>query len=82
LIPFILTNALHQLRGTAPEQPLFRGEGQFRKRAMVLADTLIAQHAQSEERLRQLWLTVYNRPITNEEHDYAMKFLTDLSPLV
>ena len=54
----------------------------FRKRARVLADKLIAQHAQPDERLKQLWLTVYNRPITTEEQEQAMKFLAELSPLV
>lgn len=66
-----------------PTQSLFlMNNDLFRKRARVLADKLIAQHAQPEERLKQLWLTVYNRPITNEERDQALKFLADLSPLV
>lgn len=30
----------------------------------------------------QLWPTVYNRPITNEERDHALNFLAELSPLV
>ena len=66
-----------------PTQSLFlMNNDLFRKRAKVLADKLIAQHAQPEERLKQLWLTVYNRPITNEEHEHALKFLAELSPLV
>jgi Protein of unknown function (DUF1553)/Protein of unknown function (DUF1549)/Planctomycete cytochrome C len=66
-----------------PTQSLFlMNNDLFRKRAGVLADKLIAQHAQPDERLQQLWLTVYNRPMTKEEHDQALKFLAELSPLV
>ena len=66
-----------------PTQSLFlMNNDLFRKRAKVLADKLIAQHSQPEERLRQLWLTVYNRPISNDELDNAKKFLAELSPLV
>lgn len=66
-----------------PTQSLFlMNNDLFRKRARVLADKLIAQHAQPDERLKQLWLTVYNRPITNEERDQGLKFLAELSPLV
>jgi hypothetical protein len=54
----------------------------FRKRAKVLADQLVAQHAQPDEGLKRLWLTVYNRPITTGEHAHALKFLAELSPLV
>ena len=66
-----------------PTQSLFlMNSDLFRKRAKVLADNLIARHAQPDDRLKQLWLTVYNRPITNEERGHALKFLADLSPLV
>lgn len=66
-----------------PTQSLFlMNNDLFRKRARVLADKLIALHAQPDERLKQLWLMVYSRPITSEEHDNALKFLADLSPLV
>jgi hypothetical protein len=66
-----------------PTQSLFlMNNVLFRKRAKVLADQLIAQHAQPDERLKQLWLTVYNRPISNDELDNAKKFLAELSPLV
>jgi len=66
-----------------PTQSLFlMNNDLFRKRAKILADKLVALHAQPNDRLMQLWLTVYNRPITHEERDHAMKFLTDLSPLV
>ncbi len=66
-----------------PTQSLFvMNNDLFRKRAKVLADKLIVQHPQAEERLRQLWLTVYNRPITNDERESASKFLAELRPLV
>lgn len=66
-----------------PTQSLFlMNNDLFRKRARVVADKLIAQHAQPEERLKQLWFTIYNRPITNEERDHALKFLAELGPLV
>ena len=66
-----------------PTQSLFlMNNDLFRKRAKVLADQLIAQHAQPDERLKQLWLTVYNRPITNDELGNAKKFLAELTPLV
>ena len=66
-----------------PTQSLFlMNNDLLRKRAKVLADKLIVQHAQPDERLKQLWLTVYNRPITNEEHGNTMKFLAELRPLV
>ncbi len=66
-----------------PTQSLFlMNNDLFRKRARVVADKLISQHAQPEERLKQLWLTIYNRPMTNEERDRALKFLAELSPLV
>jgi cytochrome c553 len=66
-----------------PTQSLFlMNNGLFRKRAKVLADGLIAQHSKPDERLKQLWLTVYNRPITSDELDSAKKFLAELSPLV
>lgn len=66
-----------------PTQSLFlMNNDLFRKRARVVADKLISQHAHPEERLKQLWLTIYNRPMTNEERDRALKFLAELSPLV
>lgn len=66
-----------------PTQSLFlMNNDLFRKRAKVLADRSIAQHAEPDERLKQLWLTVYNRPIARDELDNAKKFLAELSPLV
>jgi len=66
-----------------PTQSLFlMNNDLFRKRAKVLADKLIAQHVSVEERLNQLWLTVYNRLITNAERENVRKFLSELSPLV
>ena len=66
-----------------PTQALFvMNNDLFRKRAKVLADKLIAAQTQPDERMRQLWLTVYNRPITNTERETARKFLAELSPLV
>jgi hypothetical protein len=67
----------------APTQSLFvMNNALFRQRAKVLAENLIARHPQTEERLNHLWLTIYNRPITNEEHENARRFLTELRPLV
>jgi hypothetical protein len=67
----------------APTQSLFvMNNALFRQRAKVLADNLIARHPQTEERLNQLWLTLYARPITNEEHESARRFLAELRPLV
>ncbi len=66
-----------------PTQSLFlMNNDLFRKRAKVLADQLIAQHSQTDERLKRVWLTVYNRPITPEEREDAIKFLAEVSPLV
>jgi hypothetical protein len=66
-----------------PTQSLFlMNNDVFRKRARVLADKLLAQHAQPEERLKKLWLTIYNRPITKDELEKAKEFLAELSPLV
>ncbi len=50
----------------------------FRKRAKTLADQLIAAAPQPDVRLNQLWLRVFNRPITSIERDDALAFLSQL----
>lgn len=66
-----------------PTQSLFvMNNALFRQRAKVLADQLIVKHPQADERLNQLWLTIYNRPITNDERENARQFLAEISPLV
>ena len=62
-----------------PTQSLFvMNNDLFRKRAQALADLLIATAPQPEVRLNQLWLRVFNRPITSVERDDALAFLTQL----
>jgi hypothetical protein len=50
----------------------------FRQRAKTLADQLIAAAPQPDVRLNQLWLRVFNRPITSIERDDALAFLAQL----
>ncbi len=62
-----------------PTQSLFvMNNDLFRKRAKTLADQLIAESPQPEARLNQLWLRVFNRPITLAERNDALAFLTQL----
>lgn len=62
-----------------PTQSLFvMNNDLFRKRAKALADQLIAESPQPEARLNQLWLRVFNRPITPAERDDAQAFLKQL----
>ena len=62
-----------------PTQSLFvMNNDLFRQRAKSLADRLIAESPQPETRLNQLWLRVFNRPITSAERDDALAFLTQL----
>ncbi len=62
-----------------PTQSLFvMNNDLFRKRAKVLADRLIADVPNSDDRLAQLWLRVCNRPITEAEQTSAATFLTEL----
>ncbi len=63
----------------APTQSLFvLNNALFRMRAKTLADQLIAASPQNDVRLNQLWLRVFNRPITNSERQEAIAFLTQL----
>ena len=63
----------------APTQSLFvLNNALFRLRAKSLADQLIAASPQNDARLNQLWLRVFNRPITNSEREEAIAFLTQL----
>jgi hypothetical protein len=62
-----------------PTQSLFvLNNDLFRQRAKSLADQLIAESPRPEIRLNQLWLRVFNRPITSAERDDAFAFLTQL----
>lgn len=62
-----------------PTQSLFvMNNDLFRKRAKSLSDQLIAASPQPETRLNQLWIRVFNRPITSAERDDALAFLTQL----
>lgn len=65
-----------------PTQSLFvLNNDLFRKRAKSLADQLIAESPQPEMRLNQLWLRVFNRPITSAERDDALAFLIELETM-
>jgi hypothetical protein len=66
-----------------PTQSLFVMNNElFRRRAKTLADQLLATTSQPEARLNQLWLRIFNRPITAAERDDAVAFLTQLDPLI
>ena len=66
-----------------PTQSLFvMNNALFRQRAKTLADQLIAATPQPEARLNQLWLRVFNRPITPAERDDALAFLTQLDATI
>ena len=62
-----------------PTQVLFvLNNDLFRKRAKALAETLLDAEPQPTARLEQLWLRVFNRPITTVERDDATSFLNQL----
>ncbi len=62
-----------------PTQLLFVMNNElFRKRAKALANRLITESSSEEVRLNQLWLRVFNRPITFSERDEAIAFLAQL----
>lgn len=62
-----------------PTQSLFvMNNDLFRKRAKMLADRLITETPQTDIRIEQLWLRVFNRPITTAEQKNAATFLNDL----
>ncbi len=66
-----------------PTQSLFvMNNDLFRKRAKVLADRLIAEAPQADLRIEQLWLRVFNRPITAVEQTNAIAFLKELDSVL
>ncbi len=66
-----------------PTQSLFLlNNDLIRKRAKTLADRVIADSSSQDARLNQLWLRVYNRPITDTERNTATTFLTELSAVI
>lgn len=50
----------------------------FRKRAKALADRLITNTTQLDERVEQLWMRVFNRPVSLNERNDALAFLREL----
>ena len=63
-----------------PTQSLFLMNNELlRKRAKALADQLIAESMSAEARVNQLWLRVFNRPITPVEREDALAFVTQLN---
>lgn len=59
-----------------PTQSLFVMNNElFQKRARLLATRVLAESPDTEARLNYLWLTVFNRPITNSEYLEALEFL-------
>ena len=66
-----------------PTQSLFAMNNDlFRKRSKALADQLIALSPQSDLRLQQLWLRVFNRPITPAERAEAIAFLSQIDATI
>lgn len=64
-----------------PTQALFVMNNElFRKRAKALADHSVAEFPQAAERLEQLWLRVFSRPITDTERSAVTTFLRELDP--
>jgi hypothetical protein len=62
-----------------PTQSLFMMNNDlFRKRAKSLADRVLAESPSSDERLKQLWLRIFGRPITSAEQRDAAEFLAQL----
>jgi hypothetical protein len=65
-------------RTVAPTQSLFAMNNDlFRKRAKSLAGRLMSRHAAEAARMEDLWLAVYNRPITPAEREEAGRFLRE-----
>ncbi len=59
-----------------PTQALFLMNNElFRKRAQALAKRLIDEHQETDKRIEQLWLRVFNRVITDPERQFAAAFL-------
>ena len=59
-----------------PTQSLFvMNNDLFQKRARLLATRVLAESPDTKARLNYLWLTVFNRPITNSEYLEAAEFL-------
>ena len=59
-----------------PTQSLFvMNNDLFQKRARLLATRVLSESPDTEARLNYLWLTVFNRPITNSEYLEATEFL-------
>ena len=62
-----------------PTQALFVMNSElFRKRAKSLADRLVTEFPQADVRLEQLWLRVFNRPVTDTERSAVATFLREL----
>ncbi|MBU6172192.1 MAG: DUF1553 domain-containing protein, partial [Planctomycetes bacterium] len=67
----------------APTQSLFLlNNSMLRTRSKALIDRLFKEESDPQVRLEKLWLTVLNRPITNEERIEAKAFLEDLQTLI
>jgi hypothetical protein len=68
---------------TVPTQSLFLLSNElFRKRAKALAAGLIATVPDTGARLDQLWLRVFNRPITAAERRDSIMLLEQVPPLL
>jgi hypothetical protein len=68
---------------TVPTQALFLLDNEMlRRRAGVLAKDLITARHDRGARLDEIWLRVFNRPITAAEHDDAAAFLDKITPLL
>ena len=66
-----------------PTQALFLlNNDMLRKCAGVLAKNIVAAQHDRDTRLDDLWLRVFNRPITSAEHDDASAFLDKITPLL
>ena len=66
-----------------PTQSLFVMNNElFRQRAKILADRLMAETAESDVRIEQLWLRVFNRPITSAERINTTTFLRELDAVL
>lgn len=62
-----------------PTQSLYLlNAGQVRKRSEALAGRLVKEANDDRERVESLWRRVLNRPVTAEETDVALTFLTGL----
>lgn len=66
-----------------PTQALFLlNNGMLRNCAGVLAKNIVTTRHDRDARLDELWLRVFNRPITSAEHDDAGAFLDKITPLL